>query len=284
MSPEQVEHVVDWMLDKDILWEDQGILTLGREGEETFGRRNFLELFSVFMSPPLFAVLHGRQELGFVDQMSFLGKHEGPRVLLLSGRAWRVNHIDWQRHIAYVEATDAKGRSRWRGEGQGLDYRLCQSIKQVLASEAGSDRWSRRATERIDEIRQEFSWLASSSSVAVLAGAGQTEWWTFGGSRANATLARQLAQRTRGKVDFDSFKLTFQPGTTLHDVERAIAGLRQLDVTEMRPAVEDDAIDGLKFSECLPRDLAIEMLECRLQDKEAARLLVNEHVRFVSHQ
>ena len=41
------EQLIKWMLAKEILWDDAGILWLGREGEETYGRRNFLELFSV---------------------------------------------------------------------------------------------------------------------------------------------------------------------------------------------------------------------------------------------
>ena len=40
------------------------------------------------------------------------------------------------------------------------------------------------------------------------------------------------------------------------------------NVAEMRPAVDEAAIDGLKFSECLPIDLATEMLERRLQEGE----------------
>ena len=107
------EQLIEWMLGKEVLWEDAGILWFGREGETTFGQRNFMELFSVFMSPPLFSVLHGRQELGYVDETTFLGKQDGPRVLLLGGRSWLVNHIDWQRRFAFVEATDQKGRSRW---------------------------------------------------------------------------------------------------------------------------------------------------------------------------
>ena len=48
--------------------------------------------------------------------MTFFGKQDGPRVLLLGGRSWLVNHIDWQRRIAFVEATNEKGRSRWKRE------------------------------------------------------------------------------------------------------------------------------------------------------------------------
>ena len=110
MRPERRDEVLQWMIDREILWSDQGILSFGQKGEEAYGRKNFLELFSVFLSPPLFSVLHGRQELGFVDELTFLGKHDGPRILLLGGRAWLVNHVDWKRRLAYVEATDAKGQ------------------------------------------------------------------------------------------------------------------------------------------------------------------------------
>jgi len=284
LPTDQIEQLVAWMLDKEILWEEQGILGMGREGEDTYGRRNFLELFSVFMSPPLFSVLHGRQELGYVDEMTFLGKHEGPRVLLLGGRAWRVNHTDWKRRVAYVEATDATGRSRWKGEGQGLDFRLSQSIKRILATDDTSERWSRRATERIQEIRQEFPWLNVNSSVVLLGDSGESEWWTFGGNRANATLLRQLAQETSSKVNHDSFTLTFESAVKLHDVERAIGVIRQYDVTEMRPAVDESAIQGLKFSECLPMDFATQMLEHRLHAPDATRRILEEHVRFLVNQ
>ncbi|QDU98795.1 DEAD/DEAH box helicase [Lignipirellula cremea] len=281
IPPEQIEQLVSSMLQRDILWEEAGILAMGREGESTYGRKNFLELFSVFMSPPLFSILHGRQELGYVDEMTFLGKHEGPRVLLLGGRAWQVNHIDWQRRIAYVEATDATGRTRWKGEGQGLGYRLSQAIKRILALDENSERWSRRAIERLSEIRHEFSWLRADSMVAVLAGGGQVEWWTFGGIRANATLAQVLAIETSSKVGHDSFTLTFESAVKLQDVESAIEAIRQCDVAEMRPAVDEAAIEGLKFSECLPVDLAKEMLERRLQESETTRRVLEENTRFV---
>ena len=130
-------------------------------------------------------------------------------------------------------------------------------------------------------MRREFSWLAAESSVVVSAGDGETEWWTFGGNRANATLARQLAQETGGKVSHDSFTLTFDSAVKLPDVEREIAAIRQCDVSAMRAAVDEDAVDGLKFSECLPGDLAIEMLERRLQDPDSTRRILGQRVRFL---
>ncbi|HEX7376908.1 MAG TPA: DEAD/DEAH box helicase [Pirellulales bacterium] len=125
MPVERIAQIVEWMLERGILWEEEGILSIGQHGEEAYGRKHFLELFSVFMSPPLFSVLHGRQELGFVDELTFLGKREGPRILLLGGRSWRVTHVDWQRKTAYVEAAEGPGKSRWAGTGPGLGFRLC---------------------------------------------------------------------------------------------------------------------------------------------------------------
>ena len=63
MPPGRTQTVLDWMLAEKILTEDEGLLGLGQKGEKEFGRKNFLELFSVFTSPPLFVVRHGRQEL-----------------------------------------------------------------------------------------------------------------------------------------------------------------------------------------------------------------------------
>ena len=282
MQRERREEVLQWMIDHEILWSDQGILSFGQKGEEAYGRKNFLELFSVFLSPPLFSVLHGRQELGFVDELTFLGKHDGPRILLLGGRAWLVNHIDWQRRLAYVEATDAKGQSRWKGWTRGLDYPLCQAIKNVLIARGGCERWSRRATEQMEEIRHEFGWLESDSTVVLIGRSGEVEWWTFGGTRANATLARALTDATRSRVEHDGFSLTFESRLSLDDIQQAVKEVRSQDVASIRPVIDEDAIEGLKFSECLPDHLAVEMLEQRLSDTESTRKTLEQNERYVA--
>lgn len=278
------EQLIEWMLRKEILWDDEGVLCIGQEGEETFGRRNFMELFSVFMSPPLFSVLHGRQELGYVDETTFLGKQDGPRALSLGGRSWLVNHIDWQRRVAFVEATDQKGRSRWKGEGGGLGYPLVQAIQRVLASDESSECWSRRAQEQISTTRLEFPWLGLDSTTAVVDADGRLAWWTFAGNRGNATLANEIAQATASRIEHDSFSLTFESTTRFPELQKALEEVRQRSIEEMRPAIDDRAIEGLKFSECLPITLAHEMLEARLLDSVAVRETLELKLRSVSTQ
>ena len=241
-----------------------------------------MELFSVFTSPPLFSVLHGRQELGYVDEMSFLSKQDGPRILLLGGRAWLVNYVDWQRKRAYVEATELKGRSRWKGQGTGLGYRLSQSILRVLTDSEDRVFWSSRAKDQINATRTEYPRLERDSTVALVGMDGRLTWWNFAGIRANATLANEFAELTTCRVDHDSFSLTFDSSVQLTDIQRALNELRQKPAGNLRPSVDDEAIDGLKFSECLPLTLVRELLEVRMLDFEAIQSVVALKLRCTS--
>jgi len=143
--------LVDFMLDSQILWSDGGILAFAPEGESKYGRKNFMDLLSVFTSPPLFQVTWGRKELGHVHESTFFKPDGGPSVLLLAGRCWKTNHLDWRRRIAHVEPTEQVGKSRWLGEGQFLCHRVCQAVRETLAGDEVDPHWSRRAVARIGE-------------------------------------------------------------------------------------------------------------------------------------
>ncbi len=282
MLGEQIDEMVAWMLAEGILFEEEGLLWFGRKGEEEFGRKNFLELFSVFTSPPLFVVRHGRQELGFVDETTFLSHREGPRVLLLGGRAWRVTNLDWGRRIAHVEATDETGRSRWRGTGPTLGFALCQAMRFLLGGEEASPRWSRRAQGRLEELRDEHSFVHAEGSTLLSRPSSGAEWWTFAGTRANATLAGELCKLCGGRVDHDALAITVGGGEGLPVIERAVRELASRDPSSMAPAVEEAALEGLKFSQCLPKELALATLASRLRDSAGVRAVLSQPMRVVS--
>jgi ATP-dependent Lhr-like helicase len=274
MPAERIDEVVDWMLAEGILAEEEGLLWLGGKGEEEFGRKNFLELFSVFTSPPLFSVRHGRQELGFVDETTFLSRREGPRILLLGGRTWRVTHLDWGRRVAHVEATEEVGRSRWRGPGPLQGFPLCQVIRGLLAGSDVSPRWSRRAASQLGELRTEHPWVQAEGPSLLSRPPSGAEWWTFAGTRANATLANELYRLIGGRIDYDGYTITIEEVDGYISVHRAIRELVTREPASMSPSVEETALEGLKFSQCLPKVLALKTLECRLRDPEAVRMVL----------
>ena len=113
------------MIGGNLLADHRGILWLGRAGENEFGRKHFMDLFSVFKSPPLFSVRYGNTDLGEVHESSFLVRTHQRPVLLLAGRGWVTTTIGWKRKIAYVEPSNEIGRSRWIGSGQPLSFAHC---------------------------------------------------------------------------------------------------------------------------------------------------------------
>lgn len=282
MPATEVESLVQWMLDQEILFDDNGILWFGRQGEEEFSRRNYMALLSVFTSAPLFAVLHGRRELGFVDALTFMSKQESPRVILLGGRAWQVNHLDWTRRVAHVQATDARGKSQWKGLGQGLGFELCQAIRDVLVSQETPDYLSNRAAEQMTEVRLGFPWVEPGSTAVVRQATGKLEWWTFGGARVNASLAGGLAHAVGAPAAVQDLALTFEDGVTVEALADAIEDLRSGDTRDMRPIIDDRALDGLKFTSCVPKKLATRMLADRVIDAAGAQRVLAEPVRVTS--
>ncbi len=287
MSDAEVESIVAWMLESGILFEDDGILGIGQTGEEEFGRRHFMELMSVFTSPPLFQVLHGRDDLGQVDALSFTGREGRPRILLLGGRSWRVTHIDWNRHLAYVERAEGDGTSRWRGGGPMLGYRLCQAMRDVLARDENRDEWSQRAVQTIRDVRQEFAWLAASgttlrNSHAADSTPDDVEWWTFAGTKANAAFRSVLQRLLGSSVDADACSLRFDPSAAVGDVEQAILSLAAMPRDEIVADIDPAAIDGLKFSQCVPPSMTLPLLQSRMSDHPAIESILTMPVRTVT--
>ena len=90
---------------------------------------------------------------------------------------------------------------------------------------------------------------------------------TFAGGRANAALAHELANRLDAKVASDNFSIRFPPGLGADAIGPALDGLRGADPGSLVAPASEQAIDGLKFSECLPRDLAVRVVRARLADE-----------------
>ncbi|MBN4054938.1 DEAD/DEAH box helicase [Acidimicrobium ferrooxidans] len=263
--------ILNWMLEEELLWEETGILWFGRKGEEQFGRKNYLDLVAVFSAPPLFTIWHGRTELGFVHQSSFLGRRDegAPILLSLGGRSWRVRDIDWERRKAYVEPSKGSGRSRWLGDAQLLSYRLCQAVRAELVGDHQRPEWTRRATETMTGLRQEYGWLPGQGT-CLLAGRipGDLEWWTFAGGAANASLAASLAGLLKVESSWDNFHITLKSPPAGGEVERAITELARKPENVL-PLIDQRALTGLKFSDCLPPALAEDVLCARLMDPAA---------------
>ncbi len=278
MSPERIEEIVAHLLATGILWSDNGILSFAQGGEEEYGRKHFMELLSVFTTPPLFRVVCGQKELGSVHESTFYKRQDGPTILVLAGQSWKTNHLDWPRRIAHVEPADERGKSRWLGEGQFLSFEVCQSIRHVLAGEFIEEFWSKRAKEKAQELRQEHPWVYADSTTLLQTPSGEVQWWTFAGGIANAVLSEHLVPGHQRRTD--NLCIRFPSAMALADTEVLLSERLGADFIS---TPDEDAVASLKFAECLPSEVAADVFSARFAAPQALLAVRDQHRRVVAH-
>ncbi len=257
------------MLEKGILFDADGLLALGPEGEKRFRGKGFLDVLSVFTTAPLFTVFHGGAEIGRVDAASFQVRQDSRAVLLLGGRPWAVRNVDWDRMIANVEPVPSEGRSLWPGDAVPCSFRLCQAMRDALLETEPPAHLTRRGAEAFGTLQERFGWLSRDSTALVREKSGRTRWWTFAGLRANATLADALARRGRGILTRDNLSISFNEDAGADGLAEDLRVIRD-GAAELVPiALAQEAADMLKFSYCLSAGLALGVVQSRLADPPA---------------
>lgn len=277
LSPAESEALIKYMVQQGYLFEDQGLLSMGDVGEKNFGNRNYMQLFSVFDTFPLFAVYYGRKELGTVHQLTFQVKHDEPVSLSLGGHFWRVNHVDWKRRQVFVEPSTEPGKSRWFSADQPLSYELCQAMLRVLAGSVPAVSISRRAIAEREALLSDYEW-ADGDKAAIVSEEKGISWWTFGGGILNSALAFRLKQRQMS-LRYDNFALHFKGHRILEHVAGSIREM--LEVEEIFPLVTDEVRSGYKFGECVPGPLLEAMISMRFSCNEAWSKLKQRDIKIV---
>lgn len=271
--------IINFALATQLLGEDGGRLHLGAEAERRLGHRHFSELLSVVTSQPLFQVRFGRLEVGFVHPLSFTAPKDGPAILALGGRPWRVVHLDWHRKIAHVEPADESGRSRWPGSSVPLSPKLCDAIRKLLQSSDQSATWSRRAVDQIYQLRQTLAHCCAEGPVLARRGLS-LEWWTFAGLAANQTLVQYLQPYFAARFRADNLLIIIPSDVSM---ERLGAAINELRAADSPPDwdLHGPARDLLKFGDLLPDHLLRDLILARISDVPRALEILRSPLRMV---
>lgn len=277
-EPSRLAEIANWLVTSGHLDADSGMLFIGPAAERRYGRRHFMELMSVFTSSPEVTILHGREEIGTVSPLVLANRVQGPRVVLLAGRAWQVTSIDWSRHRAWAEPTDASGKARWSGQPIPLSFELADAMRRVLLGDTPIGvGFTQRAERQLEELRQDWAARVDRDRTVVLRSDKETSWWTWAGSRANATLAAVLSEADPALLSdsgqVDNLQIPLRPGGTVDELKVALDAVTSRYGPELVgavPAVTQQAVDGLKFSDLLPASLAVDTLAARMADRAAA--------------
>jgi ATP-dependent helicase Lhr and Lhr-like helicase len=259
------DELVSHLLASEFLTLDGDMLQLGPEAERRYGRRNYLDLTAVFADPPTLAVTHGRTVVGQVHVRSLLRRQDDDQatLLLIAGRDWVIEHVDWKRRVVHVApASGRRGRPSWIGAGPGTSRALARATKRSLAGhDPAGVTLSKRATEGLAQLREQFRFLEDGPSTHLVADrSGTTWWWTFAGTDANVELASRLGSLAPVTTT-SGLALRLADGVDRQRIESVLAGDHQEEVPRTV-----DLSDAWKFADALPENLAAKLLDQRLRD------------------
>jgi ATP-dependent Lhr-like helicase len=272
------EPILRYLVEQGFVDQDGELLFIGPTAEQKFGYRHFMGMTAVFTAPPQFTVLSGRQEIGRTDPMLLTEKTDGPRLLLLGGRSWRVTWTDWKRRRCYVEPAEGGGKARWLTAGiSGASFELARAVREVLLGADPPVALTQRAKRFLAEVRDAQAATVHRGGTVITRTSGDVRWWTWAGYRANATVGATLSHLTDTVQRFSDASIRMRSDLTFRMWK---AGTTDAAERLSLPDVDGRALAGLKFNEALPDRLATATLATRLADLDSAARILTEPARF----
>ena len=275
---ERMQALIDTMVAREILFESEGVLSLGQRGERLYGRKHFFELYAVFSSPPIMRVMWRKAEIGQVQAgfVALEATQDGPErenaklSFRLGGRAWQVEHVEWSRGVLHVEPAEAGRLPRWLGQPSMLSEPICQAMMGLLCSGLGdsvSASMSATAKSVLDGMRDSYAGLLAPGTAPVEESADLVQWHTFAGGAINRLLAAGLERRTQVRWSAGNLSLR-APGVSAVTAMEAIRTLLAEDWEGLAAEIAGGVARGpvSKFQPCLPAVDEERLLSERLLD------------------
>ncbi|WP_136709620.1 DEAD/DEAH box helicase [Agromyces sp. H66] len=268
------EEVLDYLRAEQYLVEDGGFLFIGPAAEREFGRRYFMDLLSSFVADLELRVVAGVREIGSVSPLSMTRDVvDSRKPLLLAGRAWKVQSVDWQKHEVVVSEDPEKGKVRWASEPIAESFEMMRARREVLLGVDPAVKLSKRAVVRLEGGRTLHGERVDDGGLVMQRGGTAVRFWTWAGLRANQTLIAGMGLSDSATAANEGILLP---------VDIGVADVRGADVRDAVPWISPDAVAGLKFSAALPGGLAQETLAERFADRVGAMEIVTDGIVMAS--
>ncbi len=278
ISPSEYDLLVDHLIEEEFLYEQGGLLSIGDRAEQLYGRKNFMELYSVFTSPQLYKVktetgyFLGSLEQDFVDTLV-----EDMSSFLLSGRAWTVILINHNDKAVTVKPAPRGREPSWGGFSPQISgFDICQKIKDILVSESPIPYMDTGSTAALNEMREDLGPMLQGSEPHIQIEPERALWWTFAGGKINFTLKYGIELQTGLKVIADNLRLRIEcSGLTFEYIEELLKTMREKSFWNNKET-QEKILNALpkyrlsKFQRALPDTFSMELVGNYLMDVDGA--------------
>jgi len=205
---DEFDRLVEHLVDTGYLHSSAGLLIMGEAGEERFGRRNFLELYSVFETPQEVRVVTvDKQDVGMLQTWFVQALGDKDFVFVLAGRRWQTVEVDLDASQIIVKPASKAQLPRWSGGAILLSRTVAEAHRDVLLSDEEYTFLHRHGRERLQKMRQEWRGFLQQTPISLRRSGNKWELFTFAGGRINTLLARALAQVLDTRASNDNFSV-----------------------------------------------------------------------------
>jgi len=212
ITPGEFDTFFNFLLSRDFLHDDGGSYSMGLEAEKVFGRKNFMELYSVFSSPLEFEVIGLSGDVIGNVQWTFLEKLlEQNSSFYLAGRPWSVERIEWKKKVVHVLPCSGGKVPQWGSINPSfLSFKLCRKMRDVLVSDSDYSYLDVEAKELLKDLREDQQQFLGSRYAPVEYDDKGMIWWTWAGGHINNTLRAVLMMELNAEVQAKNESITIK--------------------------------------------------------------------------
>ena len=239
------------LLQIEILREVDGDFVIGEKGEKIFLGGGARRLFAVFETGPMYVVMAGNVEIGYLDSGFVEGLADDlPFYFVLAGKLWMAIKVDRERHVLVAERSNDGEPPAWNSFG-GLDvpFETAQEIGRLLVSGAELG-FLDDSAKSVLELRSRQTVNTGWKLREVVNDISETNggrWVTFAGDKINRTFAKYLVASglvPPGKIsanyeaiEFRSHKSDLPLNKTINEMWRKVANSNVRELTELLAVV-----------------------------------------------
>jgi len=276
INRQKFDQFVAFLLSKNFLHDDGGMYSMGLEAEKAFGRKNFMEMYSVFSTPLEFEVIGLSGDIIGTIEWDFLEKLlEESSAFYLAGRSWLVERIEWKKKCVKVAPAPAGKVPKWGGISPSfLGYKLCRKMRDVLVSEADYSYLDMQSKQLLGLMRDDQQSYLSKAFAPIEHDDKGIIWWTWAGGNINNTLRTVLKIELGIDIQASNECVTAKNGTlTRHEYEDVIKKISAPGywddielLREIYTLVPNYHLS--KFQPYLPEDLKLKLVAEKVFDFE----------------
>jgi ATP-dependent Lhr-like helicase len=278
VSWDQFVDLVNFMIEKQYLRDIDGELVIGEAGEKNFLKMNWLKLFAVFDTAPMYEVFDGKKHVGTLDS-SFVEGLEIPFLFVLGGIEWEAYKIKPESRILHARKSQLADAPKWDVIGSfDVPLETAKEAGKILVSLTEIPEFlDQKAREGINTAREKQKYLKWEPGCWVIASSPSViQVWTFAGDKINRTLANLFRVFSIGdaKSDYQHVHFKIKDPNFKQKTNEILEFL--YDLGSSSPQQLSDYYSRLKdsmklhrfskFSCCLPKYLFGEALAERVYD------------------